>query len=75
MEPTFLSMGKEIVVYYSHFLVVVAVTVFFSWSISRLLVVLGMIINFILLSARKELMFLGLDVILFGIVIQINLKN
>lgn len=68
-------MGKEIVVYYSHFLVVVAVTVFFSWSISRLLVVLGMIINFILLSTKKELMFLGLDVIFLAIVIQINLKN
>ncbi len=74
MEPTFFGLNKQIIVYYSHFLVVVAVTVLFSWSISRILTICVLVLNCLLLSTRKELMFVGVDMIMLAVVIQINLN-
>ena len=75
MEPTFLALDKQIVHYYSHVLIVAAVTIIFSWVIYRPLTIICLLINFLLFSTKKELMFIGVDVVLLAVVAQVNLKN
>lgn len=75
MEPSFFALGKQAIVYYSHFLIVVAVTIVFSWVIHRPLAILCLLANFFLFSTKKELLFIGVDVVLLAVVAQINLKT
>lgn len=61
--------------YYSHFLIVLAVAVAFSWSISKLLLVLTLLLNSIFLSTKKSIMFIGLKFILLSIFLQVNIRK
>ena len=61
--------------YYSHFLIVLAVAVAFSWNISKLLLVLTLLLNSIFLSTKKSIMFIGLKFILLSIFLQVNIRK
>jgi hypothetical protein len=55
-------------------LIVVAVTIVFSWVIYRPLTIACLLINFLLFSTKKELLFIGVDAVLLAVVAQVSLK-
>ena len=61
--------------FYSHFLVVVAVTILFGWRSFKLFSILVILINFFLLGQTKDILFFGFDIALIGVILGIDLRH